>query len=127
MTVRVDVSAIEGLAADMDRAVAALPRRVGAALGEHVDEVAATIRENVARNIAPRFAEAVQARRERRGAPAGFIVTTPIEGEPDAPTIINAWEVGTVNHGPRPSIVPAVEKHDADLTRRLQRVITELI
>ena len=106
------------LAEDIEKAAAQAPEKVGAVLGAHVDRVRDTARANIASNLSPRFTRGIISRRERSGGPAGYVLAA---GEILGP-VVRAWERGTANHGPRPSIIPAAEKHEPELQKRLGEI-----
>lgn len=101
------------LAADLERGGRTMAKRVGGVLGTGANTIRDEARANVARNLSPRFADAIESRRERSGPPAGYILLSrsPLEDGTDPAAAINAWEDGTALHGPRPSIAPAVERN----------------
>lgn len=99
------------LAMSFDKLVQDAPRQMGRALGKGADVIRDEARKNVSQNMSPRFADAIISRREARGDPAAYVLLQGIPGQEDAPAAINAWEVGTARHGPKPSITPAVEKN----------------
>lgn len=101
------MSDLQRLTLDFARAAERAPRAVGAALGKGADQIRDDARVNIRTNLSPRFARGIISRRERSGPPAAYVLTT---GEVLRP-IINAWEVGTAKHGPRPSIAPAFDKN----------------
>lgn len=110
------------LAVSLDKLASDAPRQMGGVLGKGADAIRDEARRNVSQNMSPRFADAIVSRREARGDPAAYILLQGIPSQNDAPAAINAWEVGTARHGPRPSITPAVEKNVEGILRDLSGI-----
>jgi hypothetical protein len=122
---------IAALASALDRASRRAPRAAGAALGEAADAIARDVRANVSRNISPRFAAAVESRREAdfpRGTPSAYVLLSraPLADGTDPAAVINAYEVGGAARAPRPSILPAVERHGPGVAARIAELAADL-
>lgn len=116
-----DEAELRGLVRFFEGAESLAPKRAGKALGNGADKIRDEARNNVAQNLSPRFRRGIISRRERSGPPAAYVLVT---GEKLGPPI-NAWEVGTAKHGPKPSIAPAVEKHADGIAEDLAKMVEQ--